>query len=289
MENRIREIRQDRTLNTGKSTGKILFSSLRHYSHEQGNAPLSLKLVLNGNEHYHFNRQKYQVREHEFVICNLGDTVKLNIDSSSVTCGICLYPSNNLLKSAFQYLNTPLERTLEKLPNKESIHFTQKINSIDTSSHTGRFLLRALPGLVQLVEQNTSLSQDLFFEDLAQSMVLDQLAIEGQLKSLKAAKKETREELYRRLHLCRDYIHDNYREKTDIDELAKISCLSSYHLIRSFKALFGLSPYQYLLSRKLEEASKLQQQAYSFSQISELVGFSDPKNLKRALKRRNKN
>ena len=54
-----------------------------------------------------------------------------------------------------------------------------------------------------------------------------------------------------------DYIEDNLAEDIDLNELSDIACLSTYHFARMFHQSTGLSPYQYVLKRRLYLAKHL--------------------------------
>ncbi|MNW40570.1 Bifunctional transcriptional activator/DNA repair enzyme AdaA [compost metagenome] len=61
-------------------------------------------------------------------------------------------------------------------------------------------------------------------------------------------------------HMARvlDYIHSSYTSGTlDIDSMAAVAHQSRYHFMRSFKALTGSTPHQYVLKLRVEQASAL--------------------------------
>jgi len=94
------------------------------------------------------------------------------------------------------------------------------------------------------------------------------------IECLNVQKESTRKELYRRVCLARDFITENYSRKFSLKEVAQRSCLSVNHLLRSFKAVFGMSPYQFLARVKLSKAKFfLEKSDYLVAQISFLVGF----------------
>jgi AraC-like DNA-binding protein len=55
----------------------------------------------------------------------------------------------------------------------------------------------------------------------------------------------------------RDLIDRSYAEELDIKALARSAAVSPSHFSRRFKAAFGETPYQYLLSRRMERAQAL--------------------------------
>ncbi|MEM7133762.1 MAG: AraC family transcriptional regulator [Chloroflexota bacterium] len=91
---------------------------------------------------------------------------------------------------------------------------------------------------------------------------------------LTATRVTTRAELYRRLYLAKDYMHASYGERLTIDELAGVAGLSSYHFLRSFKALFKQTPHAYLTQLRLDKAySLLTETDIPITQIGLMVGF----------------
>ena len=77
----------------------------------------------------------------------------------------------------------------------------------------------------------------------------------------------------------------NFTQKFNLDDLAQEAYLSKYHFIRTFKALFHMSPYQYVLQLRLRKAKELLSLDYSYNEVSLRIGFSDEKNLRKAIKK----
>ncbi|RIX50271.1 AraC family transcriptional regulator [Paenibacillus nanensis] len=72
-----------------------------------------------------------------------------------------------------------------------------------------------------------------------------------------------------------DYIHAYYKTDVRIDTLAALAIRSRYHFIRSFKELTGLTPYQYVLQLRIEEAKRLLKATkLTVTEISFSLGFS---------------
>lgn len=53
------------------------------------------------------------------------------------------------------------------------------------------------------------------------------------------------------------YIHMHSNEKISMDKLAEVGNISKYHLSREFKAYTGLSPIEYVIETRLENAKFL--------------------------------
>src|ERR1700721_756751 len=61
----------------------------------------------------------------------------------------------------------------------------------------------------------------------------------------------------RQLLRAKDLADANYAEPLTVADLAAAAGLSPAHFSRQFKATFGESPHQYLLTRRLERAAAL--------------------------------
>lgn len=71
------------------------------------------------------------------------------------------------------------------------------------------------------------------------------------------------------------YIDANFRQPLSLDHLAEVSKLNKYYLAHAFREYIGLSPINYLNSRRVEEARILLRDTNdSISEIAGIVGFS---------------
>jgi AraC-like DNA-binding protein len=61
----------------------------------------------------------------------------------------------------------------------------------------------------------------------------------------------------RHLLRAKDLIDARYRDPLDVAALARAAHLSQAHFSRAFRREFGETPYQYLLTRRLERAASL--------------------------------
>lgn len=73
------------------------------------------------------------------------------------------------------------------------------------------------------------------------------------------------------------YIDNHYQENITLDQLAEICHVSKYHLAHAFTEEYGISPINYLISKRLSEAEHLLRTTdFSLSLISNTTGFSSP-------------
>jgi AraC-like DNA-binding protein len=79
----------------------------------------------------------------------------------------------------------------------------------------------------------------------------------------------------RHLLRAKDLIDARYRDPLDVPALAQAARLSPAHFSREFRRTFGETPYQYLLTRRLERAAALLRSTdHSVVDICFAVGLS---------------
>ena len=101
--------------------------------------------------------------------------------------------------------------------------------------------------------------------------------------------KHARERLHAkddRLALLLDYVQQHLSEPISVDDLADRACLTKSYLIRRFREAMGVTPIQYVLTKKVQRAQTLLlESGMNVSQIAAEVGFSDPAYFIRLFKR----
>ena len=79
----------------------------------------------------------------------------------------------------------------------------------------------------------------------------------------------------RECDLVRRYIDNHFKENLNLDQLAHLAHLNKYSLAHAFRREFGVSPINYLISRRIEESRFLLRETdHTLSLIAQILGFS---------------
>lgn len=84
----------------------------------------------------------------------------------------------------------------------------------------------------------------------------------------------------------REKLLDNVANNLTMIELADEVGVSQYHLIRSFKQYYGLSPHAYLLDERIKRAKQMLKKGSTIVDTSQCLGFSDQAHFQRNFKKR---
>ena len=75
--------------------------------------------------------------------------------------------------------------------------------------------------------------------------------------------------------MVRRYIDEHFKESITLDQLAELAHINKYYLVHAFRKAYGISPINYLISRRIQESRFLLTNSnHSLSQIARILGFS---------------
>jgi AraC-like DNA-binding protein len=79
--------------------------------------------------------------------------------------------------------------------------------------------------------------------------------------------------LYRRVVQAKLFIDNHFSDSIDLDNIADEAWFSKFHFIRLFKGIYGLTPHQYLIRVRIENAKLLLAKNSSVAEVCYAVGF----------------
>jgi AraC family transcriptional regulator len=246
----------------------------------------SIKLTLKGAENYKINGKEFKVPE----LCFLTATAPCDsvgyFESDSIVKGLCIEIKMELINDAFTVLS---EKNKIDLDNNFLGYFKSE-----------KFFENVYPAfkselgikLFSIAEKFNPVEKKISFINYEMFLELTEIVIEHECENLRnlnllsSLKISTKKEILKRLLQGRNFIDDNFKEKIDVKEIARLSCLSEFHFFRSFREAFGISPHNYIIKRRLKEAQKLlQTENASIGEIAFECGFADIHSFSKSFKK----
>jgi AraC-like DNA-binding protein len=87
-----------------------------------------------------------------------------------------------------------------------------------------------------------------------------------------------------RVAKVRELLDDRAAENVGLDELAAAAGISRFHLIRVFQRRYGLTPFAYQRSRRIEKARAVLRTGKSIADAAAAAGFADQSHLGRSFR-----
>jgi AraC family transcriptional regulator len=246
----------------------------------------SIKYAVDGIEHYTVNGNEYRVDSGKYILGNKLSEGSILISSQKPVEGICIDIQQDFLSEVVASKCGP--GTLN--PDLDLDRFFNTSDYLDnmylaSETHVGQVLKQIQNYLSPNPFQELTFSND-FFYNICENIVQDHIPLYSKLQNIPTVKFETKKELFRRVNSGKKYLDDFFKLPLQIGDLAKMCFMSEYHFFRVFKLAFGISPYHYLLMKRMNESKNLiKKGSKSISEIATECGYSDLHSFSKAFKK----
>ncbi len=261
----------------------VLHARARLHRVEGYAGPLSVKTVLDGQVAWIVGGRQLLVDRSSFLILSAGEKYSMNIAADEPVETCCVFFAPGFVERVAFDAVSPLEQSLE-LPERAGPALPYL-----SALHSDRD--RALIGRIHTLAPRCrgALAPSGFEEDflLTAAALLDfYRQIREEAARVPATRESTRQELFRRLLVGREYIHSHSSGPLSLDAVAKAACLSPYHFHRGFTQAFRQTPHNYLTGLRLEQARRSIESGAPVLDACLEVGFSSPSAFSRLFRSR---
>ncbi len=245
----------------------------------------SVKYVVEGVEEYLVNGKKYQVGAGQYLLANQYSEGFVRIESKNLVKGVCIDIAPDLLSEVVGSLRRPdtpfADQGLDVFFSSPDFLENQYQAG---ATQTGQLLHNLGIELSRDPFHIHRFSKE-FYLNLTERIVADHIPLYRQLQCVGSIKPETKKDLVRKVHLGKSFMDAHFTLPLDIATVARESNLSEYHFFRLFKAVEGLSPYQYILRKRLLYAAAfIEKGQTSITDAAFAAGFTDIFSFSKAFK-----
>ena len=79
--------------------------------------------------------------------------------------------------------------------------------------------------------------------------------------------------IYIRIRQSKSFIEKYYNHSINLDAIASAAHFSKFHFVRTFKNIYGVTPYQFLRDLRIQNAKKLLRKSNTISSVCYDVGY----------------
>lgn len=246
---------------------------------------LSIRCIRGGEQYYKVGSREFKISDENYLVINKGQHYKTSFDgdgekemmliafkpgyAEEVLYSI-MTDEDKLLDDPYRSINQPLyffEKTYEEDPL-----ITDTFKSL-------RRLMNEDP------EWKKTVDLDSVYSGVLTRLLHVHRGFYPEINKIKSAKFSTRKELYRRLITGKEYLENNLHRKISIEEVSSIATMSPHHFKRTFKNLFGETPHNFHVRKRLEYSKRLIKKGeLNISEICRLIGFENTSSFIRLFK-----
>ena len=234
----------------------IIFNALSDKSNcERHVGCLSLKTVLSGEEWYTIDHRRIAVRPGQFLMLNNDQEYACNIEGPEKTAIRSVFFREEFAGNVFRDIMCSEETLLDNYTDskKKNLEFFQTLFDIDLAFQ------QKLQNLITVLDEfgydSHMVDEHLLF--LLYDLLRKHKRELRHTAKVKALKPGTRMEIYKRLCMAKDFMHSTFMDKPGLNIITQTACLSAPQLTRQFKAVFKITPHQYLTQIRLDHAKRL--------------------------------
>lgn len=254
----------------------LRFSTFDKFEGETVFNHVAAKFVASGKETYFIKNKKFVVKKGEYIIGN--NDVLSEVLIAEKTIGVCVDISNEVINEVAEhfFLNDDFKDfmcTDGFLINKYNIK----------NSLLGLKLNHLSDNLMRRNQLDDLLNSELFYS-IGEAIVLDQSQIFEHYSKLNFRKIEVNDTNFLNLLNAKHLIDDCFLQALNIENLTDAANMSKFAFLRLFKTAFGISPYQYLLNKRLNYAKSLLEKGDPIHQIAFNIGYADTPTFSKAFK-----
>jgi AraC family transcriptional regulator len=239
----------------------------------EGNGQLSIKTFSNGKARYQTKRGFFAIEESRYLLLNAGPYT-ISIDEPREVESFCIFFQNGFAEEVFHSISETNDRLLtDPFKDKSPIGFFEKTypKNVTLSAQLHAFK-QALSG-----SDRESIGREEQFHQIMQTLIHDHLQTYQEIESVKAVRKSTREELYRRVNIAHEYIRAYFDLPIKLDDIARAACLSPNHLLRSYQQIYRRTPHQHMTEFRIQKAKQLLSETDdTMTEITFLLGLQNP-------------
>ncbi|HZY36439.1 MAG TPA: helix-turn-helix transcriptional regulator [Mucilaginibacter sp.] len=243
-------------------------TSSKKYNYPKHTTPYLLVANFQNSGSYILNDRAISTNEKWFYFLNAGDNLQIDFRNNLPIETLLIMFNSNFISDIAKYRASNIEYLLENSnqPSEMDFHAPAIPFFYNEAIQDSLIKIRANASEVWNLDSH-------LFDLISNFLDLQPVALK-QIEKIKAKRTSTKGELYKRITLGRSYMEDNAFVPLTIEQIAQEACLNKFHFLKIFKDMYGVTPHQYIMNKRLEQSVVLLKSGnFSISEICHLIGF----------------
>ncbi len=260
------------------------FHAVTHgYETAEHIGPISVKWVSQGTETYVVNGVPINVTPERMLVLADGQSYQSTVEDGSETHSLCAFFAPAFVTQVVPTAQHAIEEVLDDPARGHDRPFEVMPQAIDAHGSLAEKMIH-LRSAVDAGAEHLDMEQRL--SDVLLEVFHLQQRTAVSIERVPAQKRSTRQEVYRRLLLSMAFMDGNCTRSLSLAEIAAVAWMSPYHFVRMFREVMGMTPFQYICSRRIERAKSLLRLADDpIVEVAEAVGYESHTSFHAAFRR----
>ena len=237
----------------GERNAIISWRGAKHLHEVVG--PLSIKWMPIGWSVWRTGSGSYRIEGDRFLVLNHGRAYSLSREADEPLESFSSFFVESFVEGVRRDLVHADAALLDDRPDRARVALEFREEIYDGDREVLPHLHRMWTGLRS--GRATQESWEDAFHLLAERLLRSSADVRRAIDRLPARRPGTREEIHRRLQRGRTFLHEQFADHLDLEQVARVACLSPHHFHRLFRTAFGRTPHSYLTELRLERAATL--------------------------------
>jgi AraC family transcriptional regulator len=237
---------------------------------------LSIRCISRGEQYYKVGSNEHKVTAENYLVINQGQYYKTSFEDSGNMEMMLMAFKPGFAEEVLYSVMTAEDKLLDdpyKTTNQPIRFFEKTYESDIYISNTFKWLRKLMH---EDLEWKNTLDMDSVYSGMLTRLLQIHQGLYSEINKINSVKLSTRRELYKRLYIGKEFLDNNLNRKIRIDEVSRIASMSPHHFKRTFKKLFGNTPHDYHVKKRLEYSKRLiEAGGINVSEMCHLVGFEN--------------
>ena len=273
------------SLNKPSDQDVVYYSELNNWFTRNAIRSFSLKYVVDRCIYYKVGNKEHAVNAGNFLLACKQPDVDAYFQSKQVVKSVCIDICPATVAEAFTVLSARQDHHFDNYLAGyfNTPDFFETVCPVGLAPFYNK--LKELVAAISVGRADEHIDRE-WFLDLVEKIIFHEYGNYLALNGLRSVRIETRKEILRRLKTAKQYMDDEFLSIDEIGQVANICNMSEFHFFRSFKQAFSVTPYQYILNKRLVLAKELLQKGqWSITHIAGYCNFPDVFTFSKAFKR----